>query len=116
MFFKDDESPPQVDVPFGSPFLHKTEGDFYPHITEKYGRQNMYKSVVPHSHALLKNGVIIHPIVTLESEHGGRAHVWIDDGCYVLGLVTAGDLVLPTTHIFPEAFDCIRKLPLLPTK
>ena len=77
----------------------------------------MYKQTETHEKAILKNGAEITPIATLEDEHGGRAHIWIDDHCYVLGLeepaIAANDvpIVRPTWHIFPEAFQVMKTLP-----
>ena len=64
----------------------------------------------------LKNGSEISPVATLEDEYGGRAHIWIDDHCYQLGLEREelkadGPFVVAVTHIFPEAFQAMKTLP-----
>ena len=84
----------------------------------------MYKQVKTHSTAILGNGVEFNPIATLESEHGGRAHIWVDDHCYQLGLESSAEsksgeevvtpaYTIPVTHIFPEAFEVLCTLPKL---
>ena len=84
----------------------------------------MYKQVDTHDLAFLANGVAIHPVATLEDGYG-RAHIWVDDHCYQLGLeiteTTQKDMgpgqtrvyIRPVTHIFPEAFDVLKTLPAL---
>jgi len=76
---------------------------------------------------MLENGVGITPVATLKDEWGGVAHIWVDDGCYQLGLermvpVTHNGrthisdktvIVKPVTHIFPEAFEVMKTLPPL---
>ena len=75
----------------------------------------MYKQIgIADKSAKLRNGVVISPVLTMEDEHGGRVHIWIDDNCYQLGVEREdrGDLfVVPTTHIFPEAFRALKGLP-----
>ena len=84
----------------------------------KIKEEDMYKPVdttnmiTPH----LKNGAEISPLVTLEDESGGVAHIWIDDHCYQLGLEREdskadGPYVVPVAHIFPEAFLALKTLP-----
>lgn len=74
----------------------------------------MYKIVETHNTAKLWHNVEISPVVTMEDEHGGRAHIWVDDNCYQIGLerAKAGEVfVRPVTHIFPEAFNALKTLP-----
>lgn len=83
-----------------------------------------YVQVETHASALLRNGVEIKPVATLASKGGAVAHIWVDDGCYQLGLEDYGGdgkgnmakYVHPVTHIFREAFDVMSKLPPLPRK
>jgi hypothetical protein len=88
----------------------------------------MYKQVETDAEATLKNGAKFEPVATLADEYGGRCQITLDDGCYVLCLRRDGayDGTTPAegdddvkgdhhyiwaTHIFPEAFDVLRKLP-----
>ena len=88
----------------------------------------MYKQVETDAEATLYNGSVFNPVATLASEAGGRCQISIDDGCYVLSLRRDGayDGTTPaegeehvkgdhhyirTNHIFPEAFEVLRKLP-----
>ena len=78
----------------------------------------MYEQVQAHDQVRLRNGTPITPVATLEDEHGGRAHIWIDDHCYQLGVeqlhrgnVHPPNYVVPVTHIFPEAFQVMKTLP-----
>jgi hypothetical protein len=77
----------------------------------------MYEAIKTHAAAKLENGVDISPVVTLEDGSGGRAHIWVDDRCYQIGLTqeTAGeeDIVRVTTHIFSEAHKALSELPSL---
>lgn len=82
----------------------------------------MYKQVKTHKATINKNGNEFTPVATLESEYGGVAHFYIDDHCYVLGLERDCSKTSdnkspflrethPVTHIFPEAFEVLKKLP-----
>lgn len=72
----------------------------------------MYKQVETDPIALLEGGTSFTPVATLVDESGGKAHIHIDDHCYVLTL--RRDLgYIYTTHIFPEAFEVLKTLPSL---
>lgn len=73
----------------------------------------MYRQVFPDEIAILDNGVTIKPVATLESEHGGRCQISIDDGCYKLSLKQPDGRYKVTPYIFPEAFDTLKHLPSL---
>ena len=79
----------------------------------------MYKQIETTPKATLSNGVEITPVATLKDEAGGVAHIWVDDHCYVLGLVKPSGgtamipVVVPTQHIFHEAMEVLRTLPPL---
>lgn len=51
-----------------------------------------------------------HPLVTLADEHGGRAQITIDDGCFVLLLEQPNGLYKPTCWWFQEAVDAVKWL------
>jgi hypothetical protein len=89
----------------------------------------MYKQVETDAEATLHNGAKLEPVATLADEYGGRCQITLDDGCYVLCLRRDGawDGTTPAegeehdkgdshyvwaTHIFPEAFEVLRSLPL----
>lgn len=75
----------------------------------------MYKQVETDKAATLENGAVFHPVATLESEHGGRCQIAIDDGCYILYLKKSpSGLYAHTAWIFPEAFKVLKTLPELP--
>jgi len=65
--------------------------------------------------ATLENGSEIEPLITLVNDHGTKAHIVVDDHCYVLthGAVSTNKRVRWTTHWFPEAFEAARTLPPL---
>jgi len=75
----------------------------------------MFVKTKPFAAAKLENGADIFPVLSMEDEHGGRAHVWLDDGCYVIGLMrtveNGDDIVKPITHIFNEMFLELKELP-----
>lgn len=62
-------------------------------------------------------------MATLEDGHGGKAHIGVDDHCYVLWLRVVGggcpegcmsaepDRYRMTKHWFREAFEVLRELP-----
>ena len=52
----------------------------------------------------------IEPVATLADQYGGRCQVAIDDHCYVIYL-KRGDTYKLATHIFPEVFEVLKKLP-----
>lgn len=73
----------------------------------------MYEQVETQEVAKLDSGVEIHPVATLKDEHGGVAHISIDDGCYVLYLELSGakkGVCRSTTHIFAEAHAVLKEL------
>lgn len=72
----------------------------------------MYKQVETDPLATLEGGANIKPVATLEDEHGGKAHIYIDDHCYVLALRRDMGYV-NTAWIFPEAFEVLKTLPSL---
>ena len=61
------------------------------------------------------NGKIGHSLVTLNDGLGGESRIIEDDGCYVL-YQKVGDKYVPATHIYPEAFKEMKKLPNLPQR
>lgn len=80
----------------------------------------MYKQTEITPTATLSNGVEITPIATLKDNHGGVAHIWVDDHCYVIGLEKETQdtsdsamktVVTPTHHIFREALETLKSLP-----
>jgi len=75
----------------------------------------MYKQIETDKTAFLSNGEEFTPIATLADEYGGRCQISIDDNCYVVKLKGEGDIYVNTNHIFPEAFEVLKKLPSLYT-
>ena len=72
----------------------------------------MYKQVETDPIAVLEGGTTFTPIATLVDESGGKAHIHIDDHCYVLTL--RRDMgYIHTAWIFPEAFEVLKTLPSL---
>lgn len=72
----------------------------------------MYKQVETDTIATLEGGSNITPVATLADEHGGKAHIYIDDHCYVL--ILRRDMgYISTSWIFPEAFEVLKTLPSL---
>ena len=72
----------------------------------------MYKQVETDILATLLGGANFKPVATLVDEHGGKAHIHIDDNCYVLTLRRDMGYV-STAWIFPEAFEVLKTLPSL---
>ena len=72
----------------------------------------MYKQVETDALAVLEGGVTFTPVATLTDESGGKAHIHIDDHCYVLTLRRDMGYIY-THHIFPEAFEVLKLLPSL---
>jgi len=52
-----------------------------------------------------------HPLVTLADDHGGRAQITRDDGCFVLLLEQTNGQYKPTAWWFREAVEALRALP-----
>lgn len=73
----------------------------------------MYKQVETHKEAILNNGVIFHPVATLESEFGGVCHISVDDHCYKITLLKKDGRCYPTHYIFPDVFKVLKTLPEL---
>ena len=61
-----------------------------------------------------KTGNIIKSVVSLKDEYGGKTHIAIDDGCYVLynGDDEKGFVI--SSWIYPEAHAVLKELPNLP--
>lgn len=60
------------------------------------------------------NGKIGHSLMTLRDDAGGITRVIEDDGCYVPYQVTTDGKHVPQTHLYPELFNALKKLPNLP--
>ena len=69
----------------------------------------MYKQVKTAKTITLENGSKMKPIASLKSQHGGKAHIIKDDGCYVLVLMIDGKYKT-TKHWFREAVEVMRKI------
>ena len=54
--------------------------------------------------------ISLNSVATLADEYGGRCQVVVDDHCYVLYL-KHGNIYKMMTHIFPEAYECLKQLP-----
>jgi len=56
-----------------------------------------------------------HAVATLKDGHGGIAHIYTDDHCYVLALASENawpQVARPSYHWFPEAVEVLKTLPL----
>jgi hypothetical protein len=71
----------------------------------------MYTQVKTYDQVPMDNHAIVHPIASLEDEHGGIAHFILDDGCYVLILGAKDRRYRHTPYLFTEAFEVLRTLP-----
>ena len=59
-----------------------------------------------------KYGNEIESVVTLRSGSGQMCHIVEDDHCYVLyNQLSFENEAVPVTHIFPDAFEILKKLP-----
>lgn len=59
-----------------------------------------------------EHGNEIESVVTLKSGSGQMCHIVEDDHCYVLyNQLSFKDEAAPVTHIFPDAFEILKKLP-----
>ena len=72
----------------------------------------MYKQVATEPLITFESNMIVSPVASLEDEHGGEAHIYIDDHCYVCAL-KQGEYVKNTHHIFPELWTVLSDLPAL---
>jgi len=72
----------------------------------------MYKQIETDILATMQGGSNVTPVATLEDEHGGKAHIIVDDHCYILILRRDMGYVM-TAWIFPEAFEVLKTLPSL---
>lgn len=61
-----------------------------------------------------KTGDTIKSVVSLKDEYGGKTHIAIDDGCYILynGDDEKGFVI--SSWIYPEAHAALKELPNLP--
>jgi hypothetical protein len=74
----------------------------------------MYTEIATRDSITLENGAKVSPARTMADQYGGVAHIWIDDHCYRLGLESQIDnITRPTTYIFSEALEIMRRLPAL---
>lgn len=59
-----------------------------------------------------ENGNEIESVITLQSGSGQMCHIVEDDHCYVLyNQLSFESEASPVTHIFPDAFEILKKLP-----
>jgi hypothetical protein len=58
------------------------------------------------------SGSLISPLATLKDEWDGVCQIIIDDNCYVICLKQCDGTYKPTTHIFREAFEVLKTLPV----
>ena len=65
----------------------------------------------PDKKAQLKNGADVEPVATLSDEYGGRSHIIIDDGCYVLINGSEDRGFGMVKHWYPEAVEALKRLP-----
>lgn len=65
----------------------------------------------PDRQAKLKNGSTIFPLCTLTDEYGGKSHIVVDDGCYVLANGNDRDNFGFSSHWYREAVIALRSLP-----
>jgi hypothetical protein len=54
------------------------------------------------------------PVATLADEYGGRAHIIVDDHCYLLLLEHADGECQPTAWWFAAAVEALQTLPARP--
>lgn len=75
-----------------------------------------YKVVDSPDHFFGDTGIRINnPVLSLENEYGGKTHVVEDDGCYVAyNNIGDTDRFVSITHLYPELFNAMKKLPNLP--
>lgn len=72
----------------------------------------MYKiQEIPDPEITMDNGSIVHPLVTLTNEHGGRSHIFEDDHCLVLcnKKHDQSDRFIMTHHWYREAVEAVRR-------
>jgi len=71
----------------------------------------MYKmQEIPDVQAVMDNGAIIYPLITLIDEYGGMSHIIKDDGCYVLVNRKDNGKFSKTYWWYPEAVDALKLL------
>ena len=78
-------------------------------LNEKYEVTGKGEKFILHS-----NGAECDSICTLTDEAGGKFYIGTDDGCMVLYCALDDGTAEPTTYIFPEAFNTMKRLPDLP--
>lgn len=71
----------------------------------------MYKEINKAAEIFLESASKVTPLATLEDECGGRCHIIEDDHCYVLCIEQEDGSCRPSTHIFKEALEVMKKLP-----
>jgi hypothetical protein len=72
----------------------------------------MYKQVETLDKIIMSgNDSEMKPFASLRSEHGGEAHIIVDDGCYELVLKGKDGKFTAVTHWFQEAVEVLKTLP-----
>lgn len=99
------------------PIVRLTESELHKMvatITEQIINEE-YKEIGSQKYTL-NNGIESKSIVSLQNKGGKQKfHIGEDDGCYVLyGEDLKTGKSEPTSYIFPELFDALKKLPKLP--
>ena len=72
----------------------------------------MYRQIETAPEVFMGSASIMNPVATLQDECGGTFHIIIDDHCYVLCMEDEDGLCRPATHIFREAFEVLKQLPI----
>jgi len=73
----------------------------------------MYKIVDTYDKIeIIGNNSIVSPVLSMEDEHGGKAHIIKDDHCYILVVLSSDKIRYGfTTWIFAEAHEALKTLP-----
>lgn len=71
----------------------------------------MYKLIETSQEITMSNSrSVVNPIATLKDEYGGVCQIIVDDHCYVICLKKEDGTFSPTTHIFKEVFEVLKRL------
>ncbi len=68
----------------------------------------------PDKKAELRGGLSVRPVCTLRDEHGGKTHITVDDGCYVLLEGSDENGYTWAYHWHQAAVEALKSLPCNP--
>ena len=72
---------------------------------------SVFRSTKPADRVLLEDGSVLQPVASFTAPKGCRAHIVLDEECYVLYIENMAGISTKSMWIFPEAHRVLRGMP-----